>query len=277
MISANGKTATCAAAPSNGTGGPGQTTWQTYPLPDQRADTGGGIHMYQSTVELPAGYSLDVETLWVSASGSALLGEWTASPPPIRTLGGKQNSPDDSPQPQVHFGVISHGTFTPLPTPTGAFPSPQGSSPGSGCRQTHRQRARHRQPARPSTPSPPAVATTRGLQVQSTTTRFQCPPSSALRYSCPPGIVPGSTNSFVVSQSTPSPAGSSRVMSCSAGNGTLWPCHGPARSSATKRSWQAAAQIRPSTPHTARCGGQDRTGTIGSLYGPSQPRCPQLR
>ena len=36
-------------------------------------------------------------------------------------MGGVQNSPDDSPKPQVHFGVISHGTFTPLPTPADAI------------------------------------------------------------------------------------------------------------------------------------------------------------
>lgn len=118
MVSANGKTATCNAAPSYATGGPRQTIWQTYSLPDQRADIGGGTRVYQATVELPAGYSLDVETLWVSPSGSALLGEWTVSPPPVRTMGGIQHSTGDSPQPQVHFGLISHGTFTPLPTPT---------------------------------------------------------------------------------------------------------------------------------------------------------------
>lgn len=78
--------------------------------------------MYQATVAVPAGYVFDVETLWVSASGSALLGEWTASPPARSGLGGTRNSPDNSPQPQVHLGVISHGTFTPLPTPKGIFP-----------------------------------------------------------------------------------------------------------------------------------------------------------
>jgi hypothetical protein len=122
MVSANGKTATCTAAASTGTGGPSGTTWLTYSLPDQLADLGGGTAVYRSTVRLPAGYSLDVETLWVSASGSAMLAAWTVSPPPIRTMGGNQTSPDHSPQPQVHFGVISQGSFTPLPAPQDVFP-----------------------------------------------------------------------------------------------------------------------------------------------------------
>jgi hypothetical protein len=119
MVSANGKTATC-TAPSYGSGGPRQAIWQTYSLPDLLADAGGGTRVYQSTVDVPAGYGFDVETLWVSASGSMLLGEWTASPLDHSTLDGTQSSRDNSPQPQVHFGVISHGTFTPLPTPADA-------------------------------------------------------------------------------------------------------------------------------------------------------------
>jgi len=119
MVSANGKTATCAAAPGYGSGGPRQAIWQTYSLPDRLADASGGTRVYQSTVEVPAGYGFDVETLWVSPSGSALLGEWSVSRPYHSTLVGGQNSP----QPQVvHLGVISHGTFTPLPTPADAFP-----------------------------------------------------------------------------------------------------------------------------------------------------------
>jgi hypothetical protein len=120
MVSANGKTATC-NAPSYGSGGPRRTTWQTYTLPDLLADT-GGTRVYQATVDVPAGYGLDVETLWVSPSGSALLGEWSVSQPARSGPGGIQNSSDSSPQPQVHLGLISHGTFTPLPTPTNVFP-----------------------------------------------------------------------------------------------------------------------------------------------------------
>lgn len=122
MVSADGKTATCNAPPGDGTGGPRQVTWQTYPLPYLLADIGGGTRVYESTVAVPAGYGLDVQTLWVSPSGSAVLGEWTVSPPPVRTMGGLQQSHAKSPPPQVHFGLISHGTFTPLPTPAGVFP-----------------------------------------------------------------------------------------------------------------------------------------------------------
>jgi hypothetical protein len=119
MVSANGKTATCAANPGYGLGGPRQMTWQTYALPDLLADISGGTDAYQSTVALPAGYAIDLETLWVSSSGSAVLGEWTESAPDHSSLVGTRNSP---PPPQIHFGLISHGTFTPLPTPTGVFP-----------------------------------------------------------------------------------------------------------------------------------------------------------
>jgi hypothetical protein len=108
VISTDGKTATCASI-SQGTGSTVGTTvtFSTYQLAAGTAAANQGTVAYQVTQQEPvsSGSSGGGSVLWVSPSGSTLIGEWT--------LGTANGSPP------LHIGVISHGTFTPLRLPAG--------------------------------------------------------------------------------------------------------------------------------------------------------------
>ena len=57
----------------------------------------------EDTLVAPHGSSAWLNPLWTSPTGDAVLGYWYLGP--------------DSPHPAVHFGLISQGTFRPLPAP----------------------------------------------------------------------------------------------------------------------------------------------------------------
>jgi hypothetical protein len=80
-------------------------TWHVYRVSAQTPAAGKDTIAYQATGS-PQGI-LEVmanSTLWVSPSGSAVIGAWYASP----------GSPSRG---SAYFGVMSHGTFTPLRLP----------------------------------------------------------------------------------------------------------------------------------------------------------------
>jgi hypothetical protein len=105
-VSADGKTVSCGAVYSSGVSGhsPGRwrLAWLTYPT-SAAADRGGApVVDYQLRVPAPTRPLSSGSPLWADPSGTALLAEWS--------LGG------------THFGVLSHGRFTPLPVPPAADP-----------------------------------------------------------------------------------------------------------------------------------------------------------
>src|SRR3984957_8264213 len=89
-------------------------TWRVYHASAQAPAGGTYAIAYQVTRQVPGNSESSAAALWLSPSGSALIGEWTVAPslpaPPSPGLGGVLPG-------AMHAGVISHGTFTPLPLP----------------------------------------------------------------------------------------------------------------------------------------------------------------
>jgi hypothetical protein len=116
--------ATSSAAPA--ATGAWRATWRSYPLGARVGAGTAGTVDYQTDIDVPQYSGVDVATLWTSASGAELLGAWTVfsqevrSPPFRLGQGAGPGQGGSAPQPEVHFGLISHGTFTPLPTPRGS-------------------------------------------------------------------------------------------------------------------------------------------------------------
>jgi hypothetical protein len=99
VISADGKTVMCPAVSLvRGTERKPlslRVAWLAFSLPAGAART-----LYQVTVDGSAAF---FDGLWTSASGGTVIGEWG-----VETA---------NPARSAHFGVLSHGTFTRLPTP----------------------------------------------------------------------------------------------------------------------------------------------------------------
>jgi hypothetical protein len=101
LASADGKTVSCGEVlvAWKYTGPlPWTMRWLAYPAAGSTAPR----VLYQASVTTRM--SMSVDTVWVNATGSTLLVYWTL-------WGGKRG------QPSVHFGIVSHGTFTPLTAP----------------------------------------------------------------------------------------------------------------------------------------------------------------
>ena len=101
-ISADGKTVSCAVVYASGVSshsrGRWRLAWLTYPT-SAAADRGGApVVDYQLRIPAPTQPLVSQSPFWVDPSGTALLAGWS--------LGVE------------HFGVMSKGTFTPLPVPS---------------------------------------------------------------------------------------------------------------------------------------------------------------
>jgi hypothetical protein len=109
MISADGKTASCASmSQDTGSSATGWTeTFSSYQLGAGTTAADRGTVAYQVTRQLrsSSGVSGAGDLLWVSPSGGTLIGAWGVA-------GVNASIP-------LNVGVISHGTFTPLRFPAG--------------------------------------------------------------------------------------------------------------------------------------------------------------
>jgi hypothetical protein len=107
LISADGKTLVCfsvSGPPVKRVPGSERVRWRLAWLANSASPSATVRTLYQDTIVAPAGWQADLDALWTSASGDTVLGYWylgSGTTPPFA----------------VHFGVISHGTFRPLPTP----------------------------------------------------------------------------------------------------------------------------------------------------------------
>jgi hypothetical protein len=112
LISADGKTITCTSATavsgsSRSKARLWRLAWLTYPTSAQPGRNDGGATIdYQTTLATTGETTAAPALLWANTTGSTLLGMWLVAVPP-------RYPPDGVP----HFGVIEHGTFTPLPLP----------------------------------------------------------------------------------------------------------------------------------------------------------------
>lgn len=110
-LAASGKTVVCTYTNPDQTGsGPNaRLTWQMKWLAYQTSATKVTRTLYEAadTVSAHESGGASINLLWTSPSGSTLIIAWT---------------PDDSVSRATHYGVVSHGTFTPLPAlPDGPF------------------------------------------------------------------------------------------------------------------------------------------------------------
>jgi hypothetical protein len=108
-VSADGKTVSCnvvyATGVSSHSPGRWRLAWLTYPT-SAAADRGGApVVDYQVKVPAPTKPLVSGSPLWVDPSGSALLAGWGLDAVDAGEV--------------AHFGVMSHGRFTPLPVPAG--------------------------------------------------------------------------------------------------------------------------------------------------------------
>ena len=106
--SADGHTIGCVVIES----GPGSAvryrrtfTWRSYQASAQAAAAGKYTVAYQATEQAPGPSAWSAATTWVSPSGSASIVAWSVTV--VAPHGGAPARVD-------HFGVVSHGTFTPL-------------------------------------------------------------------------------------------------------------------------------------------------------------------
>jgi hypothetical protein len=124
VVSADGKTMTCVSLTVVSGSSRSKTrlwrlAWLTYPTSAQPGQSARGATIdYQITVATTGQSWADLDPLWANTTGSTLLGEWLVA---IR--------PPNPPREVIHFGVIGHGTFTPLPIPAALLTEPQLSSP----------------------------------------------------------------------------------------------------------------------------------------------------
>jgi hypothetical protein len=111
LVSADGHTiayATNDFADLSATHNRGTITWHVYQVSAQTPAASKDTIAYQVT-RSPQGNvaALSNNTLWVSPSGSAVIGVWFTSP----------LSPGSAFRGASYVGVMSHGTFTPLRLP----------------------------------------------------------------------------------------------------------------------------------------------------------------
>jgi hypothetical protein len=118
LVSADGHTIGCATAGAKHF----QLTiaWRGYQASALAPAAGKYTTAYQFTRQVPENTDFLAGALWVSPSGSALIGEWGIYPHPVSTTRPSGGSASATPQPggiSTGAGVMSHGTFTPLRLP----------------------------------------------------------------------------------------------------------------------------------------------------------------
>jgi hypothetical protein len=137
LVSADGQAITCVTTdirhPSAGHS-QWTVTWRVYHASAQAPASGPYTIAYQVTRQEPGNSEGTVAVVWVSPSGSALIGEWAIAPFPQATPSPVSDGNGSSvsaklplggvPSGATHVGVMSHGTFTPLPLPPGIVSLP---------------------------------------------------------------------------------------------------------------------------------------------------------
>jgi hypothetical protein len=133
MVSADGKTIACAAfsaKPSSAWHEQWTSSWRVYPVSAQAPAAGRYTIAYQVTGQARVPYTSLSNLLWISPSGSAVVGAWAVAPVPVITYSSPAHGNGSGTSTAllldpvgalrgatVHVGVMSHGTFTPLRLP----------------------------------------------------------------------------------------------------------------------------------------------------------------
>ena len=107
-------------------------TWRVYRASAQAPAAAKYTIAYQVTRQEPGSFAGMADTVWASPSGSALVGEWAIAPYAQATASSGSGSgtsatlgmPLGAFAGTVHVGVMSHGTFTPLPVSPGILSLP---------------------------------------------------------------------------------------------------------------------------------------------------------
>jgi hypothetical protein len=128
LVSADGQAVACGNLDvSHRPTGPFAFTWHVYRASAQDPAAAKYTTAYQFTQQEPGGLEFSLDALWVSPSGSAVIGDWAITPLHPATVSPRTSGSSASatlrlgsvfPSP-VHIGVMSHGTFTPLRLPLG--------------------------------------------------------------------------------------------------------------------------------------------------------------
>jgi hypothetical protein len=120
LVSADGHTIGCATAGAKHF--QLSIAWRGYQASALAPAAGKYTIAYQLTRQVPENTAFLAGALWVSPSGSALIGEWVIDAQPFSTTRPSSSSGSASATPQLGgisagVGVMSHGTFTPLRLP----------------------------------------------------------------------------------------------------------------------------------------------------------------
>jgi hypothetical protein len=110
LVSGDGKTIDCVSVTGPPDRGPNKEIvhWRMSWLANSASTPSVARPLYKFTIDAPLASGFWLDGLWTSASGTAVLGYWYF---------GNLSKPLP-----VHFGVMSHGTFRPLPTPPTIIP-----------------------------------------------------------------------------------------------------------------------------------------------------------
>jgi hypothetical protein len=110
LVSGDGKTIDCVSVTGPPDRGPNKEIvhWRMSWLANSASTPSVARPLYKFTIDAPLASGFWLDGLWTSASGAAVLGYWYF---------GNLSKPLP-----VHFGVMSHGTFRPLPTPPTIIP-----------------------------------------------------------------------------------------------------------------------------------------------------------
>ncbi len=132
LVSADGQAVTCAELDlRHQQAGRWIFTWHVYRASVQDPAAAKYTIAYQVTRQEPGPAEFTIGALWVSPSGSAVIGDWGIAPLPLATAspgtsGGASGSSASATlqlgnvfPAVIHIGVMSHGTFTPLRLPLG--------------------------------------------------------------------------------------------------------------------------------------------------------------
>jgi hypothetical protein len=132
LVSADGQAVTCAELDlRHQQAGRWIFTWHVYRASVQDPAAAKYTIAYQVTRQEPGPAEFTIGALWVSPSGSAVIGDWGIAPLPLATAspgasGGASGSSASASlrlgsvfPGVIHVGVMSHGTFTPLRVPLG--------------------------------------------------------------------------------------------------------------------------------------------------------------
>ena len=139
MVSADGKTIACtafSAKPSSARHEQWTSSWRVYQA-SAHAPADKYTIAYEVTGQAQTPFTALSNTLWVSPSGSAVVGAWAVAPLPVITSSRAANGNGSGASATllvdpravlraatVHVGVMIHGTFTPLRLPRDALSLP---------------------------------------------------------------------------------------------------------------------------------------------------------